>query len=80
MSDDPRTIWWPNDEQAAELERRARAALAEVGLDVPVTFEPSGFHWPNGFREHEPQIERACDLAWVSVHPRENGSMDRVDG
>jgi hypothetical protein len=50
--------WWPDTDEQVEMERRARAALAEVGLDVHVTFVASGFHWPPGLAAIEPQIEK----------------------
>lgn len=74
MADPRKYPWWPNEDEVAELARRASAALAEIGHDVEVTFEPSGFEWPSGLRDIEPDIERACTLAWESMQPPSNGS------
>ena len=61
-----RDPWWPSEDEWDELVRRANAALAEVGIDPVVSHLPSGFHWRSGLRAIEPQIERACELAWQS--------------
>ena len=62
--------WWPEtDAEVDELCRRVTAALAEVGLRIPVAFV-DGFIWSTAHAMHREQIEKACSLAWSSMSRR----------
>lgn len=60
--------FWPEtDEAEDELGRRATAALAEIGLTIPVAFVGTGFVWNVAHSGERERIEKACAVAWESM-------------